>query len=205
MLNKAYNTILLCQFDKVDVVREQLSRRLRDQDMQFPLESVFRDGVVGAYQASQPRDDTYAQRSGRTVGREDDDRLSGLHFFHRNLVFRGIKTVRPLFGGKLTSFWIRLVDLRVVVEATYQSAITQGLWSKSNAREVHVLVHFADVLREMFTNGREFATANAGHPELVHLTEPPQIEACEADDLDILSASQSSRDYAHTPIYSVLH
>lgn len=128
MLNKAYNTILLCQFDEVDVVREQLSRRLRDQDMQFPLESVFCDGVVGAYQASQPRDDTYAQRSGRTVGREDDDRLSGLHLVHRNLVFIRVRTVQPLFGGKLTSFWIRLVDLRVVVEATYQSAITQGLW-----------------------------------------------------------------------------
>ena len=49
MLNKAYNTFLLCQFDEVDVVREQLSRRLRNQDMQFPLEGIFRDGVVGAY------------------------------------------------------------------------------------------------------------------------------------------------------------
>ena len=63
-----------------------------------------------------------------TVRREDNDSLAGLHLVHRNLVFIRVRTVQPLFGGKLTSFWIRLVDLRVVVEATYQSAITQGLW-----------------------------------------------------------------------------
>ena len=66
MLNKAYNTILLCQFDEVDVVREQLSRRLRDQDMQFLLESVFCDGVVGACGFSDttnahPAEQTYYQ------------------------------------------------------------------------------------------------------------------------------------------------
>ena len=49
MLNKAYNTVLFCQVDEVDVVREQLRRRLGDQNVQFPLEGIFRDGVVGAY------------------------------------------------------------------------------------------------------------------------------------------------------------
>ena len=68
------------------------------------------------------------------------------------------------------------------------------------ARQVHVLVHFANILREMFANGREFTAADAGHSELVDFAESSQIEACQADDLNVVGEDVYFREKELTPI-----
>ena len=47
VLDKANNIVFLCKGNEIQVVREELSCRFCDEDVQPALQSVLCDGVVG--------------------------------------------------------------------------------------------------------------------------------------------------------------